>query len=657
MEAMKSAITAKLVMVVKTRPAHCKPSVISTKAMGELIDKVEEAIPGWVKKTAHLEKMRTFQSALQQAKNHDIDIKCLTLEEIEKKNVAKSKKKEEKKEKKEEWEELMIVANQVQGEQIKFNSVNNSSTGIVMTTWKDLRENFHRVSSNLPLCFVVPGHFTKRDGDDEIAKMSWRHDDLIIAGQSSHPMVRKITMFDVTGKGLPERCGGEKENDEGVKGDALREVLLRAVYKYMSPQDKNEVEKDVVAFMKKKVISSNIYDSCQVYGIVKRNEYVEEIVKMKTDDANKLISMQIEHNKCGLFFREVIRPGSSVSMKIKEDSIILWSKENRSLNELASICTESAPGQAFIVFRPGEQSSLGIRVMNGRIAQVREKMLKGDSLPNSQSMAVKGRLVYIVDGLPEAFDPKEVITYLAKKQWFVLQGNGKNLKSSQLRVLADMAPPLKIYPNAATGKNIFIYEDGKKVKDDSILVGGGQEKGEEKGDEQKGMDWEPPSLFEEEEEESKKKDDLQNTKSRMAVAPSLSSSSSSPPPIRGAPMSATPASSNRTIPGSMPSGGGHLLEDDRKRMDMMEKEMIDLKNKMSCLETNMTKNSEEISNKFNVLEQQQQSANVDIKNMFAQLMSEMGGLKATVVANVGMPVNNEEQRKKPRVDSPAPMNA
>jgi hypothetical protein len=53
--------------------------------MGELVERVEEVVPGWIKKTAHLEKVRTFQSALQQAKNHDIDVKCLTTEEIDKK--------------------------------------------------------------------------------------------------------------------------------------------------------------------------------------------------------------------------------------------------------------------------------------------------------------------------------------------------------------------------------------------------------------------------------------------------------------------------------------------------------------------------------------------------------------------------------------------
>ena len=96
MESMKNAIVAKLVMVVKTRPQQCKPSIISTKAIGELVEKVEEMVPGWTKKTAHLEKMRTFQSALQQAKNHNIDVKCLTTEEIDKKNADKNKKKRRK---------------------------------------------------------------------------------------------------------------------------------------------------------------------------------------------------------------------------------------------------------------------------------------------------------------------------------------------------------------------------------------------------------------------------------------------------------------------------------------------------------------------------------------------------------------------------------
>ncbi len=140
-------------------------------------------------------------------------------------------------------------------------------------------------------------------------------------------------------------------------------------------------------------------------------------MKMKTDAANSLIAAQLEHNRCGVFLREVIRPGSNVSSSIKEDSMILWAKDNKGIPELASICADT--GEAFIVFRPGEQSSLGIRVKNGRIAQVRARMLKGESLPNQQSMSVKGRLVYIVDGLPEAYDPKEVITYLSSQKRLV----------------------------------------------------------------------------------------------------------------------------------------------------------------------------------------------------------------------------------------------
>jgi hypothetical protein len=656
MESMKTSIVAKLVMVVKTRPAHTKPSIISTKAMGELVDRLEEAVPGWVKKSAHLEKVRTFQSALQQAKNHDINIKCLTVEEIEKKNVDKNKKKEEKKEKKEEWEELTIVGNQVKCEQIKFNNVNNSSTGIVMTTWNNMRDNFHRIASSLQLCFVVPGHFVKREGDDQLAKMSWRHDDLILAGRSSNPMMKKVTIFDITGKGLPERCGGEKEDEDGVKGDALREVLLRAVYKYMSPQDKSEVEKDVVAYMKKKVISSSIYDSCQVYGIVKRNEYVEQIVKMKTEDANKLISMQIEHNKCGLFFREVIRPGSNVAKNIKEDSIILWSKDNRSLTELAGICRDAGDGQAFIVFRPGEQSSLGIRVMNGKIALVRARILKGDSLPNSESMSVKGRHGYIVDGLPEAFDPREVVTFFAKKGWFILQGNSKNLKPTQLRVLADQPPPSRIYPNVSTGKNIFIYEDGKKLKD--LMTSGGDGEEEEKGKERQGeeeemkMDWQPPNLFDEEDDKIKQGDQQSPAKQAPSNAPDAIRAVA----VNSVTSSSSSSSSGRTTPAKEKVMEEKRMEEERKRMDAMEKEMLELKNKMTCLESSMMKNNEEINNKFNVLEQQQQAANVDIKSMFTQLMSEMGVIKTTMSTTMST-VPSEQERKKARVDSSAPLNA
>jgi hypothetical protein len=90
-------------------------------------------------------------------------------------------------------------------------------------------------------------------------------------------------------------------------------------------------------------------------------------------------------------------------------------------------------------------------------------------------------------------------------------------------------------------------------------------------------------------------------------------------------------------------------------MDVMEKEMLDLKNKMTCLENNMSKNNEEISTKFNVLEQQQQAANVDIKSMFAQLISEMGAIKTTMSTTLNT-VPSEQERKKPRVDSPAPSN-
>jgi hypothetical protein len=672
MESMKNAIIAKLVMVVKTRPQHSKPSIISTKAIGELVDKVEEVVPGWIKKTAHLEKVRTYQSALQQAKNHDIDVKCLTTEEIDKRKVDKTKQKEEKKEKKEEWEELKIVHNQIKSEQIMLKNVNNSST--VMASWKSLRENRQRIFSDSPLCFVVPGHFTKRDGDDDLAGMNWRHDDLILAAQSSHPMVKKVTFFDMTGKGLPERCDEKKEDDEGVKGDALREILLRAVFKYMSPSDTTAVEKDVVAFMKNRVISSSIYDSCQVYGIVKRKEYVEEIVKMRTEEANKLILNQLEYNKCGLFFREVIRPGSNVAKNIKEDSIILWSKDNKSLTELTSICCEAGPGQAFIVYRPGEQAALGVRVMNGKIAQVREKMLKGDNLPNCLSMAVKGRLVYIVDGLPEAYDPRQVITYLGKKQWFVLQGNARNIKSTQLRVLADQEPPVRILPNAATGKHIFIYEEGKKMKEEvSVVVGDGEEdgnnkeKGKDENDEQKGMDWEPPPLFGEDDDD--KGYGQQNTAKTLSPdcvnptvrascrqnSPLVNSSSSSSREMPKAVLSSSTSVCN-AVPTECVKVGHAMTEEDRKRMDQMEDEMRELKNKMASLENNLTKNNEEIGNKFNMLEQQQQASNADIKNMFAQMMSEMSSIKATVTAAHVTPTVPEEQRKKPRVDSTAPMN-
>ncbi len=92
-EAMKSAVIAKLAMIAKQKPADSKPQVISTRAMGEMVDKIEAKNPGWLKRTAHLEKGRTYQSALQQARNHDIDVSCLTQEKTEKKNSDKNSKK------------------------------------------------------------------------------------------------------------------------------------------------------------------------------------------------------------------------------------------------------------------------------------------------------------------------------------------------------------------------------------------------------------------------------------------------------------------------------------------------------------------------------------------------------------------------------------
>jgi hypothetical protein len=664
MESMRASIVAKLVMVVKTRPADSKPSIISTKSMVELIERIEEQVPGWVKKTAHLEKGRTFQSALQQAKNHDIDVSSLTSEVTEVKNKDKNKTKEGKKDKQEEWEELTIISNQLKCEQIPFKHVNNNSKGVVLTSWKNLRENFQRITSMEPLCFAVPGHFIKREGDEELDKLSWRHDELILSGKIGHPISKKVTLFEIAGKMLPDRCGGGKEekDEDGVKGDALREVLPRAVYKLMSPQDVKEVDKDINEFMKNRVLKLLKYDALQVYGVVKRKEYVEQIVKMKTEEANKLISTQLDHNRTGIFLREVIRPGSNVAKAVKEESMILWSKDNKSLPELANICQQS--GEAFIVFRPGEQaltssssssslssSSLGIRVKNGRIAQVRTMMLKVENLPHNGSLSVKGRLVYIVDGLPEAFDPKEVITYLAKKGWQVLEGVSKNLKSSQLRVLADQGPPSRIYPNVATGKNIFIYEEGKRKKEEVInpTSSGGEQK-----EDGKTMEWEPPPLFEQEEE--RRKEDFQEeqqTSKTAAINPSVrprpvSSSSSSSLPV---PVSSSSSPSTVTV-----MREGQMAEEDKKRMEVMEKDMAELKDKISCLENNMTKTNEEIGNKFNSIEQQQAAANTDIKSMFAQLMSEIGTLKVTVSSSA-VSTQGEGERKKPRVDSPAPMNS
>jgi hypothetical protein len=92
-------------------------------------------------------------------------------------------------------------------------------------------------------------------------------------------------------------------------------------------------------------------------------------------------------------------------------------------------------------------------------------------------------------------------------------------------------------------------------------------------------------------------------------------------------------------------------------MDLMEEEMKELKTKMASLESSLNKSNEEIGKKFTVIEQQQQAANVDIKNMFSQLIAEMSTVKATVIASNCTGPAAEEQRKKPRVDSPALMNS
>ena len=84
--------------------------------------------------------------------------------------------------------------------------------------------------------------------------------------------------------------------------------------------------------------------------------------------------------------------------------------------------------------------------------------------------------------------------------------------------------------------------------------------------------------------------------------------------------------------------------------------MLDLKNKMASLENNISKNNEDISAKFNVIEQQQQAANVDIKSMFAQLITEMGAIKSTMSTSLST-APTEQERKKARVDSPAPTNS
>ncbi len=102
--------------------------------------------------------------------------------------------------------------------------------------------------------------------------------------------------------------------------------------------------------------------------------------------------------------------------------------------------------------------------------------------------------------------------------------------------------------------------------------------------------------------------------------------------------------------------GGQFAEEDKKRMDKMEREMLDLKTKLSCLEVNMSKNNEDISKKIGMMEQQQQTTNIDIKSMFAQLIAEIGSIKNTVAATtVAAEVTTEQERKKPRVESPAPV--
>jgi hypothetical protein len=339
----------------------------------------------------------------------------------------------------------------------------------------------------------------------------------------------------------------------------------------------------------------------------------------------------------GLFFREVIRPGSNVAINVKEESMTFWDKRNKGLTELTTLCAEV--GDAFVVFRPGEQMMLGVRVKNGKIAQVRSKLLKGENLPNTESLSVRGRHVYIVDGLPEAFDPREVMTYLGKKGWFVLQGNSKGCKTSQMRVLADQDPPSRIYPNSATGKNIFIYEDGKRMKEDMADKAVNEK---EKGDDD-GMAWEPPSLFEDAPtviSEDPRKDCIKAPTSFGSTSPQTSSSASSSAP-------------------KVVNTEYGMAEEDKKRMEVMEKDMEQLKNKLANIEGKMEKSSEEIHSKMATLELQQQAANVDIKSMFAQLISEIGAIKSTVSsAAASNPTTSEQEkeRKKARVDAPNPTN-
>ncbi len=104
----------------------------------------------------------------------------------------------------------------MKADQIMYINVNNNSKGICLTTWTNLRD-FQRITSNEPLCFVVPGHFVQREGDEDLDKLNWRHDELILSGKVGHPMAKKVTLFDITGRTPPEQIGGREEDDEGVK--------------------------------------------------------------------------------------------------------------------------------------------------------------------------------------------------------------------------------------------------------------------------------------------------------------------------------------------------------------------------------------------------------------------------------------------------------
>ncbi len=135
-----------------------------------------------------------------------------------------------------------------------------------------------------------------------------------------------------------------------------------------------------------------------------------------------------------------------------------------------------------------------------------------------------------------------------------------------MRVLADQPPPLKIYPNAATGKNIFIYEDGKKVKEEIQCVSGDKEKEGQNEEEKKGMDWEPPPLFGDEVIDGKEGFGVQKS-TNLSQTPHV-------PPLAS---SLQPSSSSNFRHGPSTSDGLNKMEEERKRMDMMEKEMMDSK--------------------------------------------------------------------------------